>query len=476
MSCRNGEINFMTEAKVENRLTSVIIPTFNQWEYTRQCLESIRQFTATSYEIIIVDNGSTDETVTSLKQMDDVILIENDTNKGFPAACNQGLARAKGEQMLLLNNDVVVSAGWLQNLLACLYANPLHGAVGPVTNNISGNQIRPQLYQTLAEFQEFARQFNQSDPRKWSYSLRLVGFCLLIRREIYENVGPFDEQFGKGNFEDDDYSLRIRRAGYKLVIAGDTYIHHFGSVTNRTDPEYQQLLALNRQKFMEKWNVNPAYSLFTREDLAALVPPVNRLLDVGCACGGLGLTLKNNGVRFVAGIEFDRNAAIDAQTVLDQIWVGDAGQIQIPYPDGWFDAIIFADVLEHFADPLLVLQKLLVNLKTDGYVIASIPNIGHAEILYGLLQGNWTYQDAGILDRTHLRFFTLVEIARMFEQVGLQIEFIGMIQDSTPLLDQLIHELETVADQLHIPSYGPSLEERSRTVQYYIRARKQAVN
>lgn len=462
----------MTEVEHENRLTSLIIPTFNQWEYTRKCLESIRKFTAPPFEIIVVDNGSKDETVTELKQMNDVILIENDTNRGFPAACNQGFAVAKGEQLLILNNDVVVSDGWLQNMLTCLYANPLHAAVGPVTNYVSGNQVRPQPYQTLEEFQEFARQFNQSEPEKWAYSLRLVGFCLLIRREIYENIGPLDERFGKGNYEDDDYSMRIRRAGYKLVVAADTYVHHFGSVTNLADPEFHHLLIENRRKFVEKWNVNPAYSLWTRDDLAALVPSVNRVLDVGCACGGLGLTLKNNGIPFVAGIEYDRNAAIDAQTVLDQVWVADAVQIQLPYPDGWFDAIIFADVLEHLADPMQMFQKLLPNLKENGYVIASIPNVGHAEILNSLLQGNWTYQEAGILDRTHLRFFTFVEITRLFEQAGLQIEFVGMIQDSTPELDQLIHELGAVVAQMKLPSFGPDFGERSRTVQYYIRARK----
>ncbi len=462
----------MTDSQYQDVLTSIIIPTFNQWEYTRQALDSIRAFTSTPYELIVVDNGSTDDTVSSLRLMEDVVLIENDRNRGFPAACNQGLAAAHGDRLLLLNNDVVVSRGWLDNMLDCLHADALHGAVGPVSNAASGAQMRPQPYQTMEEYREFAAAYGRTVAPPYLYCLRLVGFCLLIRREVYEKIGPLDERFGKGTFEDDDYSLRIRRAGYKLAIAAGTYVHHFGSMTNRLNPEYHQLLVDNQQKFMDKWGVNPLYSLWLREDLAALVPPSKRVLDVGCACGGLGLTLKNNGVPFVAGIEFDSMAAIDAQTVLDQVWVGDAATIPLPYPPEWFDAILFADVLEHLADPLAALHHLLPYLRDDGSVVASIPNVGHAGVLYDLVQGAWTYQDAGVLDRTHLRFFTLLEIARLFEQAGLLIEFVGMVQDTTPEIDRLIGELETAVSRLGLPSYGPSFGERCRTVQYYIRARK----
>ncbi len=466
----------MNPYRVVQTLTSIIIPTLNHWEYTQQCLESVQKYTTSPYEIIVVDNGSTDETVPTLKAMSGIILVENGANKGFPAACNQGIATAHGDQLLILNNDVIVSYKWLDNLLDCLYANSQHGAVGPVSNAVSGAQLRTQSYQTIEEYHEFARTYNHSDLNKWLYALRLVGFCLLIHRKVYEQVGTFDERFGKGTFEDDDYSLRIRRAGYKLVIAADTYIHHFGSVTNRVDPQYGHLLIENQKKFFEKWKVNPSYSLWLREDLATLVPKVNRVLDVGCACGGLGLTLKNNGAAYVAGIEFDKNAAIDAQTVLDQVWVGDAVDIQLPYPDQWFDALVFADVLEHVAQPQQMLYNLLPYLKENGYVITSVPNIGHTEILSGLLQGTWTYQNAGILDRTHLRFYTLVEIARLFEEVGLTIEFVGMVQDSTPEFELLISELEEVATRLNLPVFDPPFAERCRTVQYFLRARKHRID
>ena len=101
-------------------LTSIVIVTYNQIEFTRQCLDSIRLLTDEPYELIVVDNGSTDGTVEYLQAMPDVRLIENDSNRGFPAAANQGMAVAAGKQVLLLNNDVVVTTGWLGRMLRAL--------------------------------------------------------------------------------------------------------------------------------------------------------------------------------------------------------------------------------------------------------------------------------------------------------------------------------------------------------------------
>ncbi|RIV17628.1 glycosyltransferase [Alicyclobacillaceae bacterium I2511] len=455
-----------------NALVSIIMPVYNQWAYTKECLAAIHRYTPENHEVIVVNNGSTDETLVSLQNLPMVKRLDNDHNEGFPKACNQGMAMARGDTLVILNNDVVVSHNWLKNLLHCLYADDRHGAVGPVTNWVSGGQCRAQPYDTLERFHSFAEQYNHTDSTRWDYALRLVGFCLVLRKSVYEQVGGFDEQFGRGNFEDDDYCLRVRRAGYKLVVAGDTYVHHHGSITNRADVGFAQLLQGNQARFVHKWGVNPWYSVFTREDLADLVPPVKRVLDVGCACGGLGLTLKNRGVAEVAGIELDPAAAVDARTVLDDVWVGDASSLSLPRPPGWYEALVFADVLEHMVDPLAALVHLLTYLKPGGVVVASIPNVGHISVLQGLLNGTWTYQSAGVLDRTHLRFFTLVEMQRLLNEAGLTLEFVGMVQDVTPEQEQFLTFLSTAVESQHLDSQGPSLPDRCRTVQYYLRARK----
>ncbi len=466
------------ESAADSHRTSIIIPVYNHWSMTQECLTNIRDHTPEAHEVIVVDNGSDDETALSLQKIvneqtgEDLRIIYNQDNRGFPRACNQGMAAACGDTLVILNNDVVVSHNWLHNLLHCLYSKPEHGLAGPVTNWISGSQQRPKSYTDMEEFHIFAHQHNQSDPTRWTYSLRLVGFCLAIRREVYQQVGGFDERFGRGNFEDDDYCMRVRRAGYKLVLAGDTYVHHHGSVTSREDPEYVQLLTENCERFTRKWGINPLYSLLTREDLAEIVPQSHRVLDVGCACGGLGLTLKNRGVAEVDGIELDPRAAVDAQTVLNHVWIGDATDMNLPRPTGWYDALVFADVLEHLVHPLVALQHLVTYLRPGGVVVASLPNVGHIDVLQGLLVGTWTYQPAGVLDHTHVRFFTLVEMQRLFAQAGLSLEFVGMVQNVTAEQEQLLIALEGWVNQQNLPGQGPSFGDRCRTVQYYLRARR----
>jgi len=121
-------------------LTSIVIPTHNQLAYTRECLASIRQRTDEPYELIVVDNGSTDGTVEYLHSLAGVTVISNPENRGFPVAVNQGIRAARGRHLLLLNNDCIVTTGWLGRLLRALGSDPRIGLVGPVSNCVSGEQ------------------------------------------------------------------------------------------------------------------------------------------------------------------------------------------------------------------------------------------------------------------------------------------------------------------------------------------------
>ncbi len=137
-----------------------------------------------------------------------VRLIANDTNRGFPAAANQGIAAATGDQILLLNNDVVLTTGWFGRLLRALHSDPAIGLVGPCSNCVSGPQQVETRYEGLADLDGFAWDWGkQHDGLRVEVS-RLVGFCLLIRREVVDAIGLLDEQFGVGCYDDDDYCLR----------------------------------------------------------------------------------------------------------------------------------------------------------------------------------------------------------------------------------------------------------------------------
>jgi len=166
-----------------------------------------------------------------------------------------------------------------------------------------------------------------------------------------------------------------------------------------------------------------AYYLEQRPDLQALLEARGkRILDVGCAAGEFGGALKRAGAAEVVGIEYVPEAAALARQKLDRVFVGDVQRLSLPLDEGSFDYIIFADVLEHTVDPWAVLTAYRRYLKPDGQVIASLPNIRFYAIIARLIFNAWGYRESGILDATHLRFFTWPTIKEMFEGAGLSIE------------------------------------------------------
>jgi GT2 family glycosyltransferase/tetratricopeptide (TPR) repeat protein/2-polyprenyl-3-methyl-5-hydroxy-6-metoxy-1,4-benzoquinol methylase len=235
-------------------LTSIVILTHNQLDYTKLCLASIRSRTDEPYEIIVVDNASIDGTVEYLRAMNGVQLIGNSENRGFPAAVNQGIKEARGDYILLLNNDCIVTTGWLTRLLEAINSAPEIGLAGPCSNCVSGEQKIPVGYELLTDLDGFAWDWGKRHLALRVMTDRLVGFCLLLKRSVIDRVGLLDERFGLGNFEDDDFCRRAREAGFKAVIAQDSFVHHFGSITYRAmGSKFGSLLDHNRQLFEEKW-------------------------------------------------------------------------------------------------------------------------------------------------------------------------------------------------------------------------------
>lgn len=236
-------------------LTSVVVVTYNQLSDTRRCLDSLRQRTDEPYELIVVDNGSTDGTPEYLAQVPGCRVIANPENRGFPAAANQGLRAAGGDQVVLLNNDTVLTRGWLSRLRRALASDPRIGLVGPCSNRVSGPQQVPVPYgDDLAGLEPFAADWGARHLGVIEETDRLVGFCLLITRAVVDRVGLLDERFGLGCFEDDDYTLRAVRAGFRTVIARDAFVHHAGGRTFiGSGVDFAGLMARNQELFRQKW-------------------------------------------------------------------------------------------------------------------------------------------------------------------------------------------------------------------------------
>lgn len=215
--------------------------------------------------------------------------------------------------------------------------------------------------------------------------------------------------------ENDEEREEIAKQGRQEVLENHTYDHRAVQLIDVLNNEIRDLINSPSQK-------PESYYLNIRSDIIPLVPEgAICILEVGCAAGGTGGELKKRPGTFVAGIERDEAAAAMARKVLDDVVTGDIESMELPYAPSSFDCIIFADVLEHLVDPLTVLKKVGKLLKDTGSVIMSLPNVQYYGVVHQLIEGNWTYQKEGILDETHLRFFTFKEMEKFVENAGFRI-------------------------------------------------------
>lgn len=270
------EINYVTtydevlKNKIEYKkspkyLVSIVILTYNQLDDTKICMESLfKHTTDVNFELIFVDNGSTkDDTKLYLeslkKEHKNIKTIYNEENLGFACANNQGIEISEGEYVLLLNNDVILTDGWLSKMLNVAESDSNIGMVAPCTNHASGRQVVTfaGTEEDDAEIQKFSKTTLLKNAGKWISVGRVIGFCMLIKREILFRVGVLDEMFGPGGYEDYDYCMRVKHEGYNIVVAMDTFIFHIGGKGySSNDMDYTHLRSKNIELLIYKWNKN----------------------------------------------------------------------------------------------------------------------------------------------------------------------------------------------------------------------------
>ncbi len=266
------------KSKPAGKLVSIIILVLNQLEHTRACLESLAAHVKVPHEIIVVDNGSTDGTPEFLRQWraahENRAVIRNETNRGFSGGNNQGLFIARGDYLVLLNNDTIVTRGWLENLLDVFNRHPGTGIAGPVSNNVSGRQrVEEAPHGDLQEMPSFAEQWMRNHRHQSFEVSRAVGFCLVVKRQVIHAIGGLDERFGSGNFEDDDFCIRSQLAGFRIRIAVDAFIHHTGSQTFKgAKIDYRRAMQRNWELFKAKWKMPADWTMEKGYRLPASLP------------------------------------------------------------------------------------------------------------------------------------------------------------------------------------------------------------
>jgi 2-polyprenyl-3-methyl-5-hydroxy-6-metoxy-1,4-benzoquinol methylase len=291
---------------------------------------------------------------------------------------------------------------------------------------------------------------------------------------------------------------RIAAAGRAEVLARHTYRHRMQSLLEtiarqqtarpvvshaiadaapiRSKPETTQ--PGNTAKEPDEVTTNPedacdlSYFEFVRPEVLALVPAsARRVLDIGCGAGRLGEAIKARQGAVVVGIEMNAAAARQAQCRLDQVFIGNAEELELRVADGAFECVICADVLEHLREPEKLLIQVRHWLRPDGTLVASIPNARHHTVVRSLLAGNWTYEPAGLLDQTHLRFFTRRDIIRLFEDAGYTIPRLQAVPGpGDEEWWQGGPRSEVTAGRLHIEGLPPDEAEEFYVYQYLVTA------
>jgi GT2 family glycosyltransferase/glycosyltransferase involved in cell wall biosynthesis len=240
---------------------SVVVVAYNQWALTERCLASLVEHDdAGPLQIIVVDNASADQTPERLRAWAEADparrqVILNADNRGFGPAVNQGLAAATGDYLVVLNNDTIVGPGWTRGMRRHFEVDPGLGLICPITNNI-GNEAQVALPgRTPEEVFLSARRYCFQRSGRLLPLPNVAFFCVMIPRRVYEAVGPLDEQFVPGFFEDDDYCLRVRQKGWSIGCAEDVFVYHELSASFDAEgaTRRQAIFTRNQALFEKKW-------------------------------------------------------------------------------------------------------------------------------------------------------------------------------------------------------------------------------
>lgn len=216
----------------KSSLASVIIPCVNRLEVTRQCVTSLARHTRPPWELIVIDDGSTDGTSSYLAGIGDiapfpVTVLTNTEPRGFAACCNQGIVAARGAFLALLSNEVVVTDGWLDQLLALSEVESAVGMVGAMSNGTGPPQlVADTTYPNRQEMERFAAAWRSRHRGQWFFADVLSGACLLIQRRVIERIGGLTGRPGPGRFDEVGFAQRAREVGFKLAVAADLFVYH----------------------------------------------------------------------------------------------------------------------------------------------------------------------------------------------------------------------------------------------------------
>lgn len=392
----NRELLVDMQQQTRDTEVSILVGAYDRLEKTKRCVESILKYTnGVSYELILIDNGSEAETLEYFKQVPyekkKIYRITKNLEASYIYYVLNLMDLSKF--ICMMHNDLIVTDGWLENLLVCMKSDPKIGMVNPVTNNVSNMQGIELDYSSYEEMQEKAKAFNKSDPRKWEDRLRLITLGTLYRKDaLLTGRWPLIDSGFFHDFVDDDVTFYIRRAGYRTVLAADTWICHDHNIFKGEDKnaaQFAKSLEIGRQNFRDKYfgidawdDVNNylAPYLTGRVEKPAN-PDTVRILGVDVCCGTPILDLKNwmrkQGCFQTELSAFTQNPMYwtDLKTICQGPVICDREEfLRDSFHGEYFDFVVVDRPINQYHEPQKMLSDLFGVCKENGVVICRLKN------------------------------------------------------------------------------------------------------
>ncbi|MCI8839090.1 MAG: glycosyltransferase family 2 protein [Oscillospiraceae bacterium] len=390
---------------------TICVQAFNRLEKTKRCVEAILAYTqGVDYELLLLNHGSSDGTLDYFRSVEynHKRIIHVTKNLGPQYGTSLVMKSFLGQYLVLVTNDTIVTKNWVTNMLSCMKSDSKIGMVVPGSSNVSNLQEIQMEFSTYQEMQEKAAAYNRSDPKKWEQRLRVVPITCMIRREVIDLVGVYDTGFYH-DFPEDDFSVRIRRAGYKLMVCMDTFVHHDHDFRHGEDKDqelFQLSLETGRKNFSIKYHGLDSWSeMINYEGYITQSFPNKRkisqpqILGVDVMCGAVILQIKNElrrrGVINAEASAFTSEARYfcDLQSICTDVVCDRMERISDFFEHRSFDYIVLGKAVNTYADFPWLLRNLLRALRPAGVLFLKLRNTQDIISYLNMMGRNFTLEE-----------------------------------------------------------------------------------
>lgn len=401
----------------ESEYVSIVLFVQDDVHRLEKCLCHILDYTpALAYEMIVVECKDCRVVHEYLQALPNIQIIAYGSGMSIGARWQKASKLATGGHIVFLQDSVCVLENWLTGLGDVMRSHKDAAVVQPFMEPQQGNVCEDALF--------------------------IFENCCMINREMLFSLGGIIESYNTDFFCLGDLSFRLLKAEKRIFCTTSCQIDYAGIQYEQPD---EMLLLEDRDEYTKRNGFDWYYSTGCRTEMLACIDytkPDIQVLDIGCSCGATLMAIRNkNPKAHLYGLELCEQSAKVAGNFAE---VRNENFEELVWDDynGKFDFVIMGDVLEHLFHTDRALQKVKQWLRPGGKLIVSVPNVSHVSVLSGALQGRWDYQEAGILDKTHVRFFTVQSIGEClrkngFGKIHLYRKTIAISADDEKLIQEL---------------------------------------